>query len=67
MRNALLLLVALFAVGSGGLSAAPSIEVEALMTDTAVLKIDGERKTLKAGQSYKGVTLISAYSRTATL
>jgi len=47
--------------------AAPQIEVEALFTDAAVLKIDGERKMLKAGQSYKGVTLVAAYSRTATL
>ena len=67
MRNTLLLLVLLALCRAGGVSAAPSIEVEALMTNTAVLKIDGERKTLKAGQSYKGVTLISAHSRTATL
>ena len=37
------------------------------MTNTAVLKIDGQRKTLKVGQSFGGVTLIAAYSRTATL
>ena len=49
------------------LAAAPTVEVEALFTDAAVLKIDGERKTLRAGESWKGVTLISAYSRTATL
>ena len=48
-------------------AAAPQIEVEALFTDAAVLKIDGERKMLRAGQSYKGVTLVAAYSRTATL
>ncbi len=57
--------LALFAGAS--LAATPSIEVEALLPDTAVLKIDGQRKTLKVGQSYGGVTLIAAYSRTATL
>ena len=51
----------------GAFAASPTIEVEALFTDTAVMKIDGQRKTLKVGQSYAGVTLIAAYSRTATL
>lgn len=45
----------------------PAVEIEALFTDAAVLRIDGERKMLKAGQSFKGVTLVAAYSRTATL
>ena len=67
MRGALLILALLSLSYVASATAAPNIEVEALMTDTAVLKIDGERKTLKAGESYKGVTLISAYSRTATL
>ena len=48
-------------------SATPRVEVEALFTSAAVLKIDGDRKMLKAGQSYKGVTLLAAHSRTATL
>ena len=55
-------------LGAGrSVAATPSIEVEALLPDTAVLKIDGQRKTLKVGQSFGGVTLIAAYSRTATL
>jgi aspartyl protease family protein len=63
-----LFLVSMTLLGSAAaVLATPDIEVEALMPDTAVLKIDGERKVLKAGQTYKGVTLISAYSRTATL
>ena len=49
------------------LAQTPVIEVEALFTDAAVVKIDGQRKTLRVGQSYGGVTLIAAYSRTATL
>jgi aspartyl protease family protein len=63
-----LFLVSMMLLGNAvAVLAAPDIEIEALMPDTAVLKIDGERKVLKAGQTYKGVTLISAYSRTATL
>ncbi len=45
----------------------PRIEVEALFTDAAVLEIDGERKMLRVGQSFRGVTLIAAYSQTATV
>lgn len=48
-------------------AAAPRVEVEALFTDAAVLRIDGQRKMLRAGQSYAGVTLLAAHSRSATL
>ena len=54
-------------VAGRSMAAGPIIEVEALFTDAAVLQIDGQRKTLKVGQSYGGVTLVAAYSRTATL
>lgn len=47
--------------------AAPRVEVEALFTDAAVLQIDGQRKMLKTGQSYKGVTLLEAHSGKATV
>jgi aspartyl protease family protein len=60
-------LITLALVAGGSFAATPSIEVEALFPDTAVLKIDGQRKTLKVGQSFGGVTLVAAYSRTATL
>jgi aspartyl protease family protein len=63
----LAMLIALVLGAGESFSATPSIEVEALLPDTAVLKIDGQRKTLKVGQSFGGVTLIAAYSRTATL
>lgn len=49
------------------LGAPPVIEVEALFTDAAVLRIDGQRKMLRVGQSFRGVTLVAAYSKTATL
>ena len=64
---ALVLAGGLLLMTSAAWPAPPSIEVEALFTDAAVLQIYGERKMLKAGQSYKGVTLVAAYSRTATI
>ena len=67
MHKLLKILMLITLVWAGAVLASPSIEVEALMTNTAVLKIDGQRKTLKVGQSFGGVTLIAAYSRTATL
>ena len=66
-RCGLLLSVLFMLVAATAWPASSRIEVEALFTDAAVLKIDGERKMLKAGQSYKGVTLVAAHSRTATL
>jgi aspartyl protease family protein len=66
-RPGLLAAMVLLLLGMCSATAAPRIEVEALFTDTAVLKIDGERKTLRVGQSWSGVTLLAAYSRTATL
>lgn len=47
--------------------AAPQIDLEGLMPGTAILSVDGERKMLREGQSFKGVKLVTAYSRTATL
>ena len=67
MRKLLKLLILITFFWVGAVLASPIIEVEALMPNTAVLKIDGQRKTLKVGQSFAGVTLVAAYSRTATL
>jgi aspartyl protease family protein len=56
------------ALGSATAIAAPTIEVEGLMPpNAAILTINGERKLVKVGQTFNGVTLIAAYSRTATL
>ena len=66
-RSGPAILASLLLMASVAWSAPPRIEVEALFTDAAVLMINGERKMLRAGQSYKGVTLVAAYSRTATL
>jgi aspartyl protease family protein len=57
-----LLLSALRASG-----ATTTVEVEALLGDTAVLMINGQRKTLRVGQSFAGVTLVAAQPTTATL
>jgi aspartyl protease family protein len=64
---ALAVLAGLLPVSPTAWSAPPRIEVEALFTNAAVLQIDGERKMLKAGQSYRGVTLVAAVSSKAIL
>lgn len=38
---------------------AREIVIEALFTDKAMIKLDGKRQLLKAGEPYKGLTLIS--------
>ena len=49
-------------------AATPSIELEALLPpNAAVLKVDGERKMLRAGQTFQGVTLVSAREKSATI
>lgn len=44
-----------------------SVELEALLGDTAVLMINGQRKMLRVGQSFAGVTLVAAQPTAATL
>ena len=46
---------------------ASEIEVQALFTDAAMLKIQGKSKLLKIGHSYGGVTLLEADSRSAVI
>jgi len=41
------------------------VEVLGLFKGAALLKVDGEQKLLKAGSSWKGITLIEADSRSA--
>ena len=61
-----LVLVALFAFGVSGAGAADiSVKVIALFTDKAMLQIDGERKVVAAGETFKGVLLKSASGRGA--
>ena len=44
-----------------------SIEVEALFENAAVLMINGQRKMLRVGQSFAGVTVVAADPASATL
>lgn len=62
----LLLGLALTLAGAAPARAA-SLVVEALLPNTAVITIDGTRKTLKAGQNHAGVTLVSADSQAAVV
>jgi aspartyl protease family protein len=64
---ALLMATSLALAAALARGAPPVIEVEALFTDAAVLRIDGQRRMLRVGQSFEGVTLVAAYSKTATL
>lgn len=65
--KALLLLLSSILVASAAY-AVESIVVQGLFKDTAVLSIDGQRRTLKRGQtSPEGVKLIKADSRNAIL
>ena len=69
MRNipVILLIAAMLMVDSGVL-AAPQIEVQALFGGKAIVKIDGQRRTLTKGQtSPEGVKLVDADSKQAVL
>lgn len=59
--------VALAQLSGGPPGSAFAVQVEALLPNTAVLMINGQRKTLRAGESFQGVTLVSADARTAVL
>lgn len=59
-------LLLLLAVAAMPLRAA-NVEVQALFTHAAMLKIQGQSKMLKVGQSFAGVTLVSADSKGAVI
>ena len=46
---------------------APSVEVQGLFTDAAVLKVDGQSTMIRIGQSLGGVTLLKANSESVTI
>ena len=64
---------AILTIGGGlwlaaqAMAGSPSIELEALLGDTAVLMIDGQRHSLRVGQSRDGVTLVATQPASATL
>lgn len=49
------------------LHAAPAVEALALMRDQAILRIDGQQRTLRVGDSHGGVRLVAADPRQALL
>ena len=61
------LLVGLVAVATSAGAQSLTVELEALLGKTAVVKIDGQRKTLRVGESVGEVTLVSTQATTATL
>ncbi|MGD8582038.1 MAG: TIGR02281 family clan AA aspartic protease [Gammaproteobacteria bacterium] len=63
-----ILLTVLFMVAATNVVALPRIEVQALFGGKAIVMIDGQRRTLSAGQtSPEGVKLIAADSKQAVL
>lgn len=66
INRLLLVLCAVLGPVSAAL-AAPRIEVEALFPEAAVVKVDGQRKMLRVGDAFRGVTLVAAGSASATL
>ncbi len=63
----LALLVSCLLLSAVAVGQTPSVVVEALLPNTAVMLIDGSRKTLRAGQSEAGVRLIEADARAAVI
>jgi aspartyl protease family protein len=62
------ILIVLFAFYVSGMPVrAADVEVQALFTHAAMLKIEGQSKMLKVGKSFGGVTLLEANSREAII
>ena len=65
--NALLLMLCAWLGAVSVAQAAPRIEVEALFPEAAVVKVDGQRKMLRVGDDFQGVTLLASGSASVTL
>jgi len=65
--NALLLMLCAWLGAISVAQAAPRIEVEALFPEAAVVKVDGQRKMLRVGDDFQGVTLLASGSASVTL
>lgn len=61
------LLVLLLVTLNSAVTAAPAVTVEGIMPDAAVLKIDGQRKMLRVGETFAGVTLLASRNDKVTL
>lgn len=62
-RQLWLLCLAWVASGWSASAHAADIVVKALLKNMAVIEVDGQRESLRAGESFAGVTLISADSK----
>ncbi len=68
MVRARCLAILLLCAASGSNGSQPlRVEVEALFTNAAVLNINGQRSTLRVGQTVGGITLLAASSSAATI
>lgn len=66
-RATVFVFISLLLITAQGRSEETSVELQALLGDTVVVMINGQRKTLRPGQSFAGVTLVAAQPTTATL
>ncbi len=62
-----LLGLGLLTAGLPATARAADLVVEALLPNTAVIRINGSRQTLRAGQTFDGVTLVSADANAAVV
>ncbi len=53
-------------LAAGAAAAAPRIEVQGLMPNAAIVTVDGERKLMRKGDEFRGVTLVSANGKSAS-
>jgi aspartyl protease family protein len=68
LHRAMILVLVSFLLGSlPARSAETTVELQALLGDTAVLMINGQRKTLRVGEAFDGVTLVATQPTAATL
>jgi aspartyl protease family protein len=67
IRNWVMLAVISWACTAPTAARSSSVELEALLGSTAVLMINGQRQTLRVGQTLDGVTLVATQPATATL
>jgi aspartyl protease family protein len=63
----LLFVSSLLLGSSSGWAKAPMVEVQALFTGAAVIKVDGTAKMLRVDQSFAGVTLVESTSQQVTV
>ncbi len=66
-RRATVISIALWLVAMGATGDSPSLELQAILGKSAVLLINGERKMLRAGESFAGITLVATEPTEVTL